>query len=106
MFMSKRNIAVIGDQSSILGFKALGVEVFTPSDSLEVRKTIERLARKEYGVIFITEQLAVDVQDTIAQYDDQYIPAIIPIPSNQGSLRIGMNRIDENMEKAVGINLL
>src|SRR5690625_1693226 len=106
MFMSKRNIAVIGDQSSILGFKALGVVVFTPSDSLEVRKIIERLARKEYGVIFITDQLAVDVQDTIAQYDDQYIPAIIPIPSNQGSLRIGMNRIDENMEKAVGINLL
>lgn len=103
--MSKQNIAVIGDKDSILGFKALGIDVFTPTDPLEVRKKIESLAKNKYGVIFITEQLAQQVTDTIAQYDNEYIPAIIPIPSNQGSLHIGMDRIDENVEKAVGINL-
>lgn len=103
--MSKQNIAVIGDKDSILGFKALGIDVFTPTDPLEIRKEIEGLAKSNYGVIFITEQLAQQVKDTIAQYDKEYIPAIIPIPSNQGTLQIGMDRIDENVEKAVGINL-
>lgn len=106
MYMSKKKIAVIGDQSSVLGFKALGIEVFTPKNPKEVKERIETLASEGYGVIFITEQLALDVQDTIAQYDEQYIPAIIPIPSNQGSLSLGMKRIDQHMEKAIGTNIL
>lgn len=99
------NIAVIGDKESILGFKALGIEVHTPNGIEETKKTIDQLTKENYGVIFITEELMKDVKETIAKYDDQFIPAIIPIPSNQGTLNIGMDRIDANVEKAVGINL-
>lgn len=28
------------------------------------------------------------------------------IPSNRGSLNIGMSKIDENIEKAIGTNIL
>jgi len=34
------------------------------------------------------------------------LPAVILIPSNQGTLNIGTQRISDNVEKAVGVNIL
>lgn len=99
-------IGVIGDKDSILGFKALGLDVYTPEEDIEIRRTIEQLALEEYGIIFITEQMASRVGDTIERYDSQPFPAIIMIPSNQGTLNIGMDRINKNIEKALGSNIL
>lgn len=99
-------VAVVGDKDSVLVFKALGIDVLTPTDRDEIRRTIDELARNRYGVIFITEQLASQVPETIARYDDEMIPAVILIPSNQGTLNIGMDRINRSVEKAVGSNIL
>ena len=99
-------VAVVGDKDSILGFKALGVDAFTVFDGDEARKAVDNLARKDYGIIFITEQMASLIPDTIERYNNKMIPAVILIPSNQGTLDIGMNRIRDNVEKAVGINIL
>lgn len=99
-------IAVIGDKDSILAFKALGVDVFTVYEGDEARKTVDTLARDNYGIIFITEQIASLIPDTIERYDKEIIPAVILIPSNQGTLNIGLSRINENVEKAVGSNIL
>lgn len=99
-------IGVIGDKDSVLAFKALGVEVFTAYNAEEARRTVDTIARNNYGIIFITEQIASLIPDTIERYDNDIIPAIILIPSNQGSLNIGLNRINQNVEKAVGSNIL
>lgn len=98
-------MAVIGDKDSVLAFKALGIDVFTPHEEKETRKTINFLAKEDYGIIFITEEIASKVGDTITRYDHQFTPVVIPIPSNQGTLHIGMNRIHENVERAAGINI-
>lgn len=99
------NIAVVGDKASVLAFKALGIDVFTPIGAEASRKIVDSLAKKNYAVIFITEQIANDIEETIRRYDDTFLPAVIPIPSSQGSLGIGKKRIEENLEKAVGFNL-
>ena len=99
-------IGVVGDKNSILAFKALGIEVFPVYDVEEARKTIDRLALTGYGVIFVTEQVAKDLEDTIERYNRQLLPAVILIPSNQGSLNIGLQKINDNVEKAVGVNIL
>ncbi len=99
-------IAVIGDKDSVLAFKALGVDVFTVYRAEEARQTVDTIARERYGIIFITEQIASLIPDTIERYDNEIIPAVILIPSNQGTLDIGMRRINENVEKAVGSNIL
>lgn len=99
-------IAVVGDKDSILAFKALGVDVYSVYDENDARRTVDTLARNNYGVIFITEQIASLIPDTIERYDKEIIPAVILIPSNQGTLNIGMSRINENVEKAVGSNIL
>lgn len=104
--MSMYKIGVVGDKDSILAFKALGIDVFPVLDSDEARKIVDTLAAKKYGVIFITEQVAKDLDETIERYNRELLPAIILIPNNQGTLNIGMQRINDNVEKAVGVNIL
>lgn len=103
-FMYK--IAVIGDKDSVLAFRALGVHVFTAIEGNEARRIIDKLAKEEYGIIFVTEQLAQEIPDTIQRYNNEVIPAVILIPSNRGSLNIGLDNINKNVEKAVGSNIL
>lgn len=104
--MSMYRIGVVGDKDSILAFKAIGIDVFPVADIEEARKTVDTMAANKYGVIFITEQVAKDLEETIERYNREILPAIILIPSNQGSLNIGMKRISDNVEKAVGVNIL
>lgn len=99
-------MAVIGDKHSILAFNALGIDVFSPEDGSEVRQTVDRLAKEGYGIIFITEKMAALIPETMERYDHSFIPAVIPIPSSHGTLGIGMKRISEYAEKAVGTKLL
>ncbi len=99
-------VAVVGDKDSILGFKALGVDAYPVIEKEEARRTVDTIARNNYGIIFITEQLASLIPETIERYNNETIPAVILIPSNQGTLNIGMDRINRNVEKAVGTNIL
>lgn len=99
-------VAVVGDKDSILAFKALGVDVYPVIRPEEARKIIDQLARDKYGIIFITEQAAQAIPETIDRYNRIMTPAVILIPSNQGTLNIGMQRIQDNVEKAVGSNIL
>ena len=99
-------IAVIGDRDSVLGFKALGVSTHFAYDADRTERLIKRMAREKYAVIFITEELAEMTKEVIERYKSRTIPAIIPIPSNQGSTGIGMQMLNDNVEKAVGVNIL
>jgi V/A-type H+-transporting ATPase subunit F len=99
-------IGVVGDKDSVLAFKALGVDVFPVYDKEEARKVVDTIAQQKYGIIFITEQIASLIPETIERYDKEIVPAVILIPNNQGTLDIGMKRINENVENAIGSNIL
>ncbi|WP_297437128.1 V-type ATP synthase subunit F [uncultured Clostridium sp.] len=105
MLMYKK-VGVVGDKDSVLAFKALGVDIFPVTEIEEARKTIDRLAMTDYAVIFVTEHVAKDIEETIERYTKKLLPAVILIPSNQGTLNIGTKRISNNVEKAIGINIL
>ncbi len=98
-------IGAVGDKDSILAFKSIGLDVFPVVDGKEARAIIDNLAEEQYGLIFVTEHIAQEIEETIQRYKKKMIPAIILIPSNQGSLGIGMNDINKNVEKAVGSNI-
>ena len=51
-------IGVIGDPVSVVGFKAVGLDVFPCEEGREARKLIRRLAESEYAILYITEDLA------------------------------------------------
>ena len=97
-------IAVLGDQDSVLGFKALGLDVFPAEE--EGREPLHRLARESYAIVYLTEQLAQGLAPEIARYKDDLTPAIILIPGKSGSLGIGMDNVKKSVERAVGADIL
>lgn len=99
-------IAVLGDRESVMGFKALGLEVASAENAADARKTLHRMARSgEYAIIYLTEQYAAELADEIARYKDSPIPAIILIPGKAGSLGIGLKNITDSVERAVGADI-
>ena len=100
------SIGVIGDKDSILGFKALGLSVFPVTEPEEAEEILHRLAREQFAVIYVTEQIAKDIVSSIDKYSDRRFPAIIPVPGNQGVLGIGMEGVKKSVERAVGADIL
>ena len=99
-------IAEIGDPDSVLGFKALGMEVCPAEDVEQARQAIHRMAKENYAILYLTEQLAAQLQPEIARYQDALTPAIILIPGKDGSLGIGMANVKSAVERAVGADIL
>ena len=58
-------IGVIGDRESILGFKAVGLDVFPIDDPEEAKKTLKRIAKEDFAIIYITEQLYQYMMDEV-----------------------------------------
>ncbi len=99
-------IGVIGDKQSVLGFKAVGLDVFDCSTREEAENTIKSVADDDYAIIYITDNLYVEIKDTIYEYNEKRLPAIIPIPGMKGTTGIGLQNIKKSVEKAVGADIL
>jgi V/A-type H+-transporting ATPase subunit F len=99
-------IGVIGNGNSVLIYKMLGFDVFFTENDQEASAKIDELAENEYGVIYVTERVAENISETIQKYDDKMLPAIILIPDQTGSRGIGKRRVQENVKKAVGQDIL
>ena len=104
--MSNWKIAVLGDRESVMGFKALGLEVFPAETVEEAKAALHRLAKDNCAVVYLTEQYAAQMEAEIARYKDALTPAIILIPGKAGSLGIGMASIKSAVERAVGADIL
>ncbi len=99
-------IGVIGDRESIVGFRAVGLEVFPAEDGQEARKTVRNLAENDYAIIYITEDLAIQIENEIDRYKDERLPAIIVIPGKDGASGSGMRNVKEAVKRAVGADIL
>lgn len=103
--LRKGKIAVIGDEETILIFKAIGMDIFAVKSVEEAEKIIRKVAR-EYGVIYITENYAKELEYFIQRYVAQTYPIITAIPSSQGSTGYAQKLLNEKVEKAIGIKVI
>lgn len=86
------NIAVIGDRESVLGFKAAGFSVFeAEGKAFDLSRLMADLAEKEYGILFVTEDLMAESPGAAGFCRDRMLPAVVPIPGRGGSLGIRRN---------------
>ena len=99
-------IGVIGDRDSILGFKAVGFDVFEAADAAAATRALHDAAAHEYAVIYITEQAAQEIIGAIDRYKEAMFPAIIPIPGNAGATGLGMMNVKKSVERAIGADIL
>lgn len=99
-------IGVVGHRDAILPFRMIGFQIFPVNSSQEAINTLRKLADDNFGIIYLTEDIAKDIPETLNHYDSQLTPAVILIPTHKGRLGIGMRRVEENVEKAIGQNIL
>ena len=99
-------IAVMGDRDSIMGFMALGFETRSVDNPETAKKELHRMAKEDYAIIYMTEQLAAQIPDEINRYRKALTPAIILIPGKEGSLGIGISQVKDIVERAVGADIL
>jgi len=103
-------IAVLGSRETVMGFKALGLDVFPVIGAEEARKTLREIARQDatdpYAIIYVEENLAAGMQADIDKYKDSPSPAIILIPGKDGPLGLGQSALHAAVERAVGSDIL
>lgn len=99
-------IGIIGDADSVLGFKVFGLDAYACTSGSEAAKTLQKIVREDYGIIYITEKYYKEISNEIAKYDDLRIPAIVPIPGIDGSYGMGLANVKKSVEKAVGADIL
>lgn len=99
-------VAVLGDYDSIYGFGALGMETYPVKTQEEGIKTLRSLARNEYAVVYVTENMAAMINGEIEKYKEALLPAIILIPGVYGNTGQGIAGVKTSVEKAVGSDIL
>lgn len=103
--MNSNKIAAVGDRASVIIFNTAGISTYAVSDAKEAEKTVRTLASDGYKIIFISEKYTDDLADILEKYRESAYPAIIPIPDRSGTMGVGLKKIKDNMEKAIGTDI-
>ncbi len=101
------NIAAIGSYEMVLPFQAVGVNTFVlnAENRGTFEGTLEKLARENYAVVFIQEDLFVEFTRKVEEIIDNYSTSVLPIPGPSGSTGAGLASIRGSVEKAVGMDI-
>lgn len=98
-------IAVVGDQESILGFSAIGMDMYPAYSEADVKQILPKLMEENYAIIYITENVSIKAEQYLEKIKLNKVPAIVTIPSNTGNLHMGEKRVKNMVQKAIGIEI-
>jgi V/A-type H+-transporting ATPase subunit F len=104
--MRGAKVAVVGDSSSVAGFRPLGFAVYALGSPTEARGLWQQLAGGEYGVVFITEPAYAEIEDLVAEVADVALPAVTIIPGAGSPGGVGEKKLARAIEKALGTTVL
>ncbi len=99
-------VAVVGDATSVSGFRPLGFAVFAIEHAEEARDLWEDLTGGEYAVVFLTEPVYEAVTDLVAEVADRPLPAVTVIPGAGTTRGLGELKLRKAMERALGTSTL
>lgn len=97
-------IGIVGDETSVLGFKALGLATFVAraDSAAEVWKSIPF---EEFGLLFVTEEVREALE--AAGVDTGRAGTLVAaVPSLEGGGGRGAERIRSLVEKATGTTMI
>ncbi len=93
------DIAVIGDEDTVLGFKLAGVknaEVFSEEKANEI---VERF--EEAKIVIVTEKAAERMGALLGRFHG----VVTEIPDKEGSTGAALRRMGRLLEEAIGVKL-
>ncbi len=104
--MKERNdIAIIGGDDAVVLFNAVGIKTHIVKSPFEAEKIVARLAQERCRIIFLAEDIYEAVPETVEKYQYSPFPIISPLPPKTDSKGVGLEKIKDNVEKAIGINI-
>lgn len=104
--MTNGKVAVIGEKQIVMAFKAVGFDTFYADDPQATTDIIRELVKNNsYAVIFITEDLAKAIDETLTLLKSRSYPIVVPLPSLD-NIGYGMECIKKDVEKAIGVDIL
>ncbi|MBE0475574.1 MAG: V-type ATP synthase subunit F [Coriobacteriia bacterium] len=93
---------MLGDRTSVAGFRPLGIAVFPAETAEEAREAWPRLVAGEYGVVLVTEPAYEAVADLAAEVVDRPVPAVTVIPGAGRAAGVGQAKLDDAIVRALG----
>lgn len=101
-------VAIVGDATSVAGFRPLGFAVFAVERPEEARALWDELASpaRTYSVVFVTEPVYEAIEDLIAETADDPLPAVTVIPGVGSVGGVGQAKLTRAIERALGTKLL
>jgi V/A-type H+/Na+-transporting ATPase subunit F len=99
-------IAVIGPASSVVGFKALGLDAFAVARPEDAQAVWESLDPEQYAIIFVVENLFEKYSEQIELFRPRAFPIITAIPPVSGEEGASIERLRSLVEKAVGTDVM
>jgi len=100
-------MAAIGDYEMVLPFQAVGIKpvALDAAKRAHFGEILEGLARENYAVVFIQENLFIDFIKKVEEINDSYDTSVLPLPGVLGSTGAGLASIRNSVEKAVGMDI-
>jgi vacuolar-type H+-ATPase subunit F/Vma7 len=99
-------VAIIGDSTSVSGFRPLGFAVFPVMAPAEARALWPDLVGGGYyGAVFVTEPVYAALEDLIAEVVDRPLPAVTVIPGAGSAGGVGEAKLKRAIERALGTSM-
>lgn len=95
-------VAVVGDSTSVAGFRPLGFMVFVADRPDEARELWPEILAGGYAAVFVTEPVYHSVSDLVAEAADSPLPAVTVIPAAGSPGGVGAAKLDRAIERALG----
>ena len=96
-------VAMVGGWSSVIGFKAVGVDAYVVASPAEAQAVWESIPREGYAVVMVTEPVYDALRGSAPGFPPHGgSPIVLPVPAVTGSLGIARADIREKVVKALG----
>lgn len=98
-------IAIIGDATSVAGFRPLGFVTWAVERPEDARSIWADVLADEPAVVFVTEPVYVAIADLIAVVADLPLPAVTVIPGTGSAGGVGGEKLERAIERALGTKM-
>lgn len=96
------DIVIVGDYSTVVFFKALGMDIIAVDRVKEGIKNISKYLRtKSYKIILVIEDYYKEIKEELEDTES----IVVAIPSPKGVKGVGIQELKKIVEKAIGINI-
>ena len=107
--MSETRIAAFGESDIMLIFKAIGADVYPVEGNENIADTenlLKGIIKEGYGIIFMTETIAAELDRTIKYYSNRITPSIVVIPGLGKRNNYAVEQLRTAIIKAVGADVM